>query len=528
MLGLKRIRSQRGDTIMEVMIAVAVLSFILTASFVVSNKSSQATRQSVERSEAFKHSETKLEQLKTFISQSATPALPADGTSFCIKNDGTPTPAIVGDAKNFATYDSNPALSDCKQDNRYYSYVQRTGNTFTVYTRWEAATGNGIDESSMVHRIYPDLASQNPNQGTVTVGCAAGSGSMNPPGAYFNAVGGCVPCPAGYYSPGGYFPGPCTPIPPKVYLSMQVLNLDPGNVKKSCSSTSYGSLAGIATRLSGGGNFTASTGTDSRALFDNLAVNTTYNASYTMPAGYESCGATTTSVTTRGLDTQENIALKIRKQAQPTVVVNVKKIRPAAGNNTPDCSSGDRENRSGINTQLYRAGYNTSKTTDGSSNATYNDLQPSVPYTATASAPAGHQLCGASSVTTGGYDSITTVNLAVRPVCYTTHHYDWQQEPVPESYYADHVGWNSYWIKGARRGDKDGYYGNSLGTGEGVYVVGGQYTWLVFYGVSNIYPGYNWYNAWDAVWHSDPVYGAPYYHQYRWVDRGYDYNVCPS
>lgn len=59
-----RIASNRGDTIVEVLIAIAVVSLVLAGAFVSSNRSLKATRTAQERGEALKLAESQVEQIK--------------------------------------------------------------------------------------------------------------------------------------------------------------------------------------------------------------------------------------------------------------------------------------------------------------------------------------------------------------------------------------------------------------------------------------------------------------------------------
>lgn len=170
---MKRL-TQRGDTILEVLIAVAVLSLILTTTYALANRSTQANRQAAERSEAAKIVQSEMEKLKLYVSIPGA-ALPPEGTYFCMKSDGKgyvplngtrPTPDKNADP-SFSSGIYNPGGNLCRAgvNDLYYKLMYRgtaadgTANTYTSYVRWPAITGNGVDEASMVHRLYPDLTS---------------------------------------------------------------------------------------------------------------------------------------------------------------------------------------------------------------------------------------------------------------------------------------------------------------------------------------------------------------------------------
>ncbi len=317
MLRLKSLRPQRGDTILEVLIATAVLTLVLTIAYTAANRGSQSVRQAQERGESSHYTETQIELLKTFLSKISDPSLPGIPTSgnFCMVNNGTTitavpiTGAIAVNAQNETFSAFTPAsLAECKKDNLYYSYIERNGNTFIAHTRWTKVNGKGIDEATMVHRIFPDQASGPLSLVTVSPGCAADF--------FYNVVLGCTPCPSGYTSPGGYSAA-CAPIPAQVRVVVQKIPPDPpGNVSPACSKAGVDST-GVAVRLTGpGGPFNGT----STALLD-VGFSSTYNASITtMPNGFTQC-ATPSSATSTPIGTpptpppgnnQRTITLKIK------------------------------------------------------------------------------------------------------------------------------------------------------------------------------------------------------------------------
>ncbi len=59
-----KLRNRRGDTIVEVLIAIAIVSLTLTGAYTSVNRSANATRTAQERAEALKWAETQVEQIK--------------------------------------------------------------------------------------------------------------------------------------------------------------------------------------------------------------------------------------------------------------------------------------------------------------------------------------------------------------------------------------------------------------------------------------------------------------------------------
>lgn len=294
----KLFKNQRGDTIVEVLIVVAVLSLILVVCFTLSNRSTQGTRQAQERTEAFKQTESQMERLKTYIARSESPTLPASGSDFCMKSDGTPTGVISGipalaQQDTFAAYGAGEALTNCKKGEFYYSYIHREGNTYTAHTRWYKVGGKGIDEATMVHRIYPDLASGAGNGSTTLPTCPANFG--------LNNANGCTPCPNGYSSLGGQVKiETCQPMPPRIVVKVYRVANGPNNTTPNCD----GALQNrAATRVNlNRANYGVSKDTDpgSQAEFINLAYNPSgpaYTASVSLPTGYKMCEPETAQVT---------------------------------------------------------------------------------------------------------------------------------------------------------------------------------------------------------------------------------------
>lgn len=149
----------RGDTIVEVLLAILVISVILSGAFVSARRSQTTVRQSQERVEALKVAEGQLERLRA-VGKSADPshAIFTSPGSFCMdaSNAVTLTSATgTGPLSNedFTHHDS------CKtapaEGVTYYSAVRRDGNTFIVHTRWHGAGGTGPQEVQLALRIYP-------------------------------------------------------------------------------------------------------------------------------------------------------------------------------------------------------------------------------------------------------------------------------------------------------------------------------------------------------------------------------------
>lgn len=153
--------SQRGDTIMEVLIAVAVLSLILAVTFNLANRSSKANRQAAERSEGTKYVQSQMETLKYYLGENNPE--PSDSEMFCLYKDPVSKAlSYKTESISEANIDTNySAATTCRFgiDGRYVVLFKKTGNTYKAYGRWDSVKNNVSEKISMVHRIYPDLAS---------------------------------------------------------------------------------------------------------------------------------------------------------------------------------------------------------------------------------------------------------------------------------------------------------------------------------------------------------------------------------
>ena len=165
-------KNQRGDTILEVLLAVTVLSLVLAATFATANRSTQATRTASERSEAYKFAQAEMEKIKLYLS---TPGIdqPPEDSYFCMNDDGdnyvqlngtAPTDPLADPNFTDGIYQDAIAKNACQNGpgDLYFQIAYRGGstesNTYMAFTRWTSVDGNNVNEASIVHRVYPNLA----------------------------------------------------------------------------------------------------------------------------------------------------------------------------------------------------------------------------------------------------------------------------------------------------------------------------------------------------------------------------------
>lgn len=86
--------NMRGDTIVEVLIAIAVVSLVLAGSYASTRRSANATRTAQEQGEALKFAESQVEQIKAALESSPAGTIPPDSTQgsipYTVKTTITP------------------------------------------------------------------------------------------------------------------------------------------------------------------------------------------------------------------------------------------------------------------------------------------------------------------------------------------------------------------------------------------------------------------------------------------------------
>lgn len=157
---------QRGDTILEVLISLAVLSLILASTFVLASRSTAATRSAAERGEASKLASAQMELLKIYLSNGGE-EIPSGNSAFCLDVDNLGQFNIY---RFTAIPNSNPDLdtvfsqypAECQNTNGLYNhYIERaaggTGNnSYTSVVRWIAPSGDHVNQASLIHKMYPN------------------------------------------------------------------------------------------------------------------------------------------------------------------------------------------------------------------------------------------------------------------------------------------------------------------------------------------------------------------------------------
>ncbi|MCA9347460.1 type II secretion system protein [Candidatus Saccharibacteria bacterium] len=171
-------KRSRGDTLIEVMIALAIISSVIAVSYATASKALLVGRAAQERTEALKLLEGQIETLKANAAGSGGSIFTTSSASFCLRSDGSiveqssvPDDLFADNLTTSAdsstpvgpgiTYDFNCALGT---DGRYKISIVRSDsgsgsslrNIFTLRARWDRL-GGGKDEVKIYYKLHEVL-----------------------------------------------------------------------------------------------------------------------------------------------------------------------------------------------------------------------------------------------------------------------------------------------------------------------------------------------------------------------------------
>lgn len=138
--------SQRGDTIIEVLIAVAVVSSVLAITYSIMNLNLQLMRNNQERTEASKIAQGQLEQLKNAWENTSDPSNFQDSstaTAFCMSPDITQVTGM--NVAHIDIYQDNFMAypPECIKNTFYHTSIKyNDSDGYTVRVRWDGLTGD--------------------------------------------------------------------------------------------------------------------------------------------------------------------------------------------------------------------------------------------------------------------------------------------------------------------------------------------------------------------------------------------------
>jgi len=146
---------QRGDTIVEVLICIAIISLILSGAYVTAHRSSIGVRNSQEHAEALKLVESQLEQVRANVTDDVGDVFTA-ATPFCMVDTKPVSASVVPDsAKCIQDSAGNPTTKEPAYHLTITRTASGTGSLFTMDASWYSVTGKGQSQESMTYRLYP-------------------------------------------------------------------------------------------------------------------------------------------------------------------------------------------------------------------------------------------------------------------------------------------------------------------------------------------------------------------------------------
>jgi prepilin-type N-terminal cleavage/methylation domain-containing protein len=145
---------QRGDTIVEVLIAMAVMSLVLGGAYVTTNRSLLAARDAQEHSQALKLAQTQVEEIKAIAASNPDSLFVSPPAVFCI--DSTPKVIDVAVSPGACAVNSkgSPATAEPIYHTTVKSGAPSDPNFFTVQMQWLSVRGTATNKLDLVYRVY--------------------------------------------------------------------------------------------------------------------------------------------------------------------------------------------------------------------------------------------------------------------------------------------------------------------------------------------------------------------------------------
>lgn len=152
-MSIKRLHNltQSGDTIIEVLIAITIVSLVLGGAYVTSNNSLKASRDAQEHGEAVGLLQSEIEQVRSLVANSGgSGGQPFSfAGSFCIYGNEQVAPS------NSTSCSMNSDGVPTMIQPEYAVSITRNGDTFTFETTWPSVINSQTDQETMYYRIYP-------------------------------------------------------------------------------------------------------------------------------------------------------------------------------------------------------------------------------------------------------------------------------------------------------------------------------------------------------------------------------------
>lgn len=160
-ISVQTLRGQRGDTIVEVLVCLAVLGAVLGGAYVTANRNTLINQASQERLAAVKLAEAQIERLR--VAAEVDPAVLNMAAAFCLPPSSPFAVVGAGDARCRMTAAEAPAAAGSTP--RYAVQVQRetqttvaslTSRRYRVTVEWDNISGSasGRDRVDTYYEVY--------------------------------------------------------------------------------------------------------------------------------------------------------------------------------------------------------------------------------------------------------------------------------------------------------------------------------------------------------------------------------------
>lgn len=153
-----------GDTMVEVLLAMAIVTSVLGGAYVSANRSFSATQASKDRDTALRIAETQLERIRGY--REANPSATINNSTcitstLTVVSNGGPPPSLSLDV-----LDGNPVAynAQCIVDPSsatyagnsipFHVFIEVSGNDYAVHVRWARSGGGENQETTVKYRIY--------------------------------------------------------------------------------------------------------------------------------------------------------------------------------------------------------------------------------------------------------------------------------------------------------------------------------------------------------------------------------------
>jgi len=150
---------QAGDTIIEVLICILVVSLILTGAYVTTHQAKLGIQNSQEHAEALKLVEGQLEQLRQNAQTSGGAGIFTIGSQFCMVNS-KPVTVQIGDSQGSCMQNSSGLQADSGLvytltiDRKNCGNVTATCVLFVAKATWDNVDGHSINSEQLAYRLY--------------------------------------------------------------------------------------------------------------------------------------------------------------------------------------------------------------------------------------------------------------------------------------------------------------------------------------------------------------------------------------